>query len=236
MHLNGSDWDRISGIALFEAMPEDVVRRAVSARPPIHLKKGETLFQRGDRAEACFVILDGWIKLFRLDREGTETVIEVFAPGECFAEAVMLAGEYYPVHAEAATDARLAYADGDIIREEIRRDPEVAFSMLSAMSVRLHRLVDHIEQIKARNASERLAHFFLRFCPETDTEPDFHLPFTKSLLASRLGIKPESLSRALVKLRDQGVSVHRDHVHIADRDRLAAYVELEVANPSPVDA
>ena len=51
------------------------------------------------------------------------------------------------------------------------------------------------------------------------------LPYEKALIANRLGMKPESLSRALTRLRPIGVTVDRDHVLINDISRLTEYVE-----------
>ncbi len=51
------------------------------------------------------------------------------------------------------------------------------------------------------------------------------MPYEKSLIASRLGMKPESFSRALGKLSVLGVTVDRESVRIDDVGRLAAFAE-----------
>ena len=55
------------------------------------------------------------------------------------------------------------------------------------------------------------------------------LPYDKVLIAGRLGMKPESLSRAFAKLRGFGVSVHQNHAKIADVSRLRDYAEEDPA-------
>ncbi len=65
------------------------------------------------------------------------------------------------------------------------------------------------------------------------------MPYEKSLIANRLGMKPESFSRALGKSSEFGVTVDRESVRIRDVDRLAAFAEgrggaaTEIAPRSP---
>ncbi len=103
--------------------------------------------------------------------------------------------------------------------------PQLAFDMLAAASMRLRQLVDEIEHLKARSAPQRIAEFFVRQAAESSGPARIALPYEKALIASRLGMKPESFSRALGKLVDLGVVVERESVSIADVARLAAFAE-----------
>ncbi|RMF37216.1 MAG: Crp/Fnr family transcriptional regulator, partial [Alphaproteobacteria bacterium] len=53
--------------------------------------------------------------------------------------------------------------------------------------------------------------------------------YDKALIAGRLGMKPESLSRAFAKLRQKGVIVDREHAAIEEVARLRALVEQDPA-------
>ena len=103
--------------------------------------------------------------------------------------------------------------------------PQLAFDMLAAASIRLRELVDEVEQLKARSAPQRIADFLVKQTPMTSGPARITLPYEKALIASRLGIKPESFSRALGKLAELGVVVDRDSVSIDDVARLAAFAE-----------
>ena len=59
-------------------------------------------------ATAFFIIIDGWIKLYRSTAGGDDTVIEVLTKGDSFAVAGAFAGACYLSTAEAVTDARVA--------------------------------------------------------------------------------------------------------------------------------
>src|SRR5271166_4628076 len=78
-------------------------------------------------------------------------------------------------------------------------EPQLAFDMLAAASMRLRQLVDEIEQLKARSAPQRIADFFVQQATESSGPARIALPYEKALIASRLGMKPESFSRALLR-------------------------------------
>jgi len=108
----------------------------------------------------------------------------------------------------------------------LREDGELGIRMLGTLSQRLRGLVLHIEQIQARSTPQRLGEFLLGLCATCDggeSETTIDLPYDKFLVAARLGMKPESLSRALVKLRDVGVTTQGHQVMLGDIQKLRNY-------------
>ncbi len=223
--MDQSDWQIVRSTPLFGAMPLEVAQSLVGNQAVRVYDKGTLLFQQGEPATSFFVVLDGWVKLFRTTPDGSEAVVGVFRRGESFAEAAIFLGGRYPVSAEVAATARLVRIDGELLRRRIRDQPDLAFSMLASASHHLKFLVEQIEQIKSLSAPQRIADFLITLCPVREGSCAIELPYEKALIASRLGMKPESLSRALAKLRPLGVSVEREHVSIVDVDLLVRFVE-----------
>lgn len=223
--MDPHDWQIVRSTALFGAMPLEVAQSLVGNQSVRSYQKGTVLFQQGEAAASFFVVLDGWVKLFRLTPDGSEAVVGVFRRGETFAEAAIFLGGRYPVSAEVVTTSRLLRVDGETLRRRIREQPDLALSMLASSSYHLKALVEQIEQIKLLSAPQRIADFLVRLCPAREGGCTIELPYEKALIASRLGMKPESLSRALAKLRPLGVSVDRENVSITDVDLLARFVE-----------
>lgn len=188
---------------------------------------GAVLFVQGDDAVACYVVLDGWVKLYRSTMIGEEAVISVPTTRQSFAEAPALVGGKYPVSAQSVTPTRLIWIPADGLRRTMLADPEICMSMLASTLRHLHLLVREIEHLKARTGAQRVAEFLLSLAPRESGAVRVTLPYDKTLIAGRLGIKPESLSRAFLKLRDHGVSVERAHVFIASLDRLRSFSEQE---------
>jgi CRP/FNR family transcriptional regulator, dissimilatory nitrate respiration regulator len=52
------------------------------------LKAGDTLFRRGNRTSGLYEIVEGQLRLVRVNRAGREAVLHVAMAGETIAEAV----------------------------------------------------------------------------------------------------------------------------------------------------
>ncbi|HML43390.1 MAG: Crp/Fnr family transcriptional regulator [Hyphomicrobium zavarzinii] len=223
--MDPTDWQIVRSTPLFGTMPQEVAVSVIGNQTVTVHRKGEMLFQQGESANSFFVVLDGWVKLYRVTPDGAEAVVGVFRRGETFAEGAMFIGGRYPVSAEVVTSSRLLRIDGQTLRRRIREQPDLALSMLASSSYHLKALVEQIEHIKLLSAPQRIADFLLRLCPVREGGCTIELPYEKALIANRLGMKPESLSRALGKLRPLGVSVDRENVTIVDIALLKQFIE-----------
>jgi CRP-like cAMP-binding protein len=210
----------VSRIAVFRGLSPETVERLIAPATVVTLKQGHPLFRQGDPASAFFIVVNGWIKLYRLTLAGEEAVIHVLTNGESFAEAVAFTGNHYPATAEAVSDARVVRIPADHVVRCIREMPDIALAMIASTSQHLHRLVQEVEQLKAQSGIQRVAEFLASLCPSNGGPHTIVLPYDKALIAGRLGLKPESLSRAFAKLRSLGVQVSHSHVVINDVAKL----------------
>lgn len=231
--MDPADWSILQSTAFFKAMPEEDALSLTGHQSPQAYERGVTLFRQGDPASAFFVVLSGWVKLYRVTPDGLEVVIHVFGKGDTFAEAVMFLGGRYPACAETVTCARLLRIEASGFRARIRENPELALSMLASASRHMKSLISQIEQIKVRSAPQRIADFLIEALPQGGGPTTFELPFEKALLANKLGMKPESFSRALLKLRAHGVTVDKETVRVEDPDKLQNFAVYEAEDMVP---
>lgn len=223
--MDQHDWQIVRGTPLFGALPREAADRILGGLGPRAYDRGVLLFEQGTLATSFFVVLEGWVKIYRTTPEGQETVVATFRRGETFAEAAIFMGGRYPVSAETVTNCRLLRVNGETLRRVIHDRPDLALAMLASTSHHLKALVEQIEQMKRLTGPQRLADFLLRLCPCLVGPCQVNLPYEKALIANRLGMKPESLSRALVKLKPIGVTVDRDCVTIEDVRKLSHFIE-----------
>jgi CRP-like cAMP-binding protein len=214
------DLEIVSQIAVFQGLKPAVIDRIVAPAVVVALDERAPLFLQGDPATAFFIVLDGWIKLYRVTLSGEAAVIHVFTRGDSFAEAVAFTGASYPATAEAVSGARVVRIPADHVVRCIRETPEIAPAMIASTSQHLHHLVRQVEQLKAQSGVQRVAEFLGSLCQLDHGPAMIALPYDKALIAARLGLKPESLSRAFARLRTIGVEVSASHVAIRDVARL----------------
>lgn len=191
--------------------------------------RGAVVFAEDTPATTFFLVLGGWVKLYRMTVAGDEAVVGIFGPGECLAEAPCLAGGDYPVSAEAVSDVRLLAVSARAVVELNRRQPEVGLAMLASTLLHLRQLVGQVEELKARTGPQRLADFLVELAPVKEGPCTIPLPYEKRLIASKLGMQPESLSRAFQRLGTVGVRALQTTVEADDIARLAEFAGRERA-------
>ncbi len=199
--LTAGDLQVVTRIAVFRGLRSETVEHIIEPATAVMLRPHEWLFRQGDPATAFFILIDGWMKLYRITPSGDETVIHTLTNGDSFAEAVAFTGARYPATAEAVTDARVARVPADHIVRCIRESPDIALAMIASTSQHLHHLVQQVEQLKAQSGVQRVAEFLASLSPTQQGPCTIKLPYDKVLIAARLGLTPESLSRAFARLR-----------------------------------
>ncbi|UCH74507.1 MAG: Crp/Fnr family transcriptional regulator [Rhodospirillales bacterium] len=215
----------VCGTRLFAGLKPEAVSKLLHGAAPRTHAKGQMLFEQGEPANAFYIVLDGWVKVFRPSVVGDEAVFGVFTSGETFGEAAMFIQGRYPAAAQVVEEARLIAVHSEVFRGRVRGDPDLAFEMLASMSRHLHSLINQVEQLQTRSSAQRLAQFLVSLAPVEEGAAVVALPYDKSLIAYRLGMKPESLSRAFVRLRSQGVTTDGNRVMLGDVERLRVYGE-----------
>jgi len=205
----------------------DILQRAIVRS----YGRGETIFHQGDVSEHIFVVLDGWVKLFRTAPTGTEAVVGVFTKGRSFGEAVAFEDIPYPVTAESVTESRLLLVRTALLSSMMRERPEIAMAIVSATFRHLHALVAQVEQLKAQTGAQRVAEFLLDLCNASQGSCVITLPYDKTLIAGRLGMQPPSLSRAFNKLEEIGVKIAQNQAVITDVAKLKDYTSEDRGSP-----
>lgn len=217
---------------LFLTIDEETLQEIVEHCRKKKLYKGQELFAAGDTAENFYIILNGWIKLSRISREGEEVIIHVFGPGESFAEAAVFNDKKkYPVHAQSIEDAEVIEIPRSFFIKKIEEDSRFALRLLGSISAHQHYLVQQLEQVTSRTAPQRVGAFLLRFCKRHAEDADgttiVDLPYDKAIISTRLGIKPETFSRALAKLEPYGVTADKRSITIKSPEDLADFCDVD---------
>jgi CRP-like cAMP-binding protein len=199
---------------LFRSLDADQLAVMTAAAQKISIDKNDFVFHRGDPCNGLHVVAVGNIKLAVPAANGQQKVIDFFGPGDAFGEAFMFLDKPYMVEAQALDDSLLIWIDKQDINAAIDRDPLFARRMLAGLSLRLHTLVKDIETVNLQNAMQRVVAYLLNQPREGD---EIRFPFNKSLIASKLGLTPETLSRLLHQLVDGGlIEVSGKRVQIID--------------------
>lgn len=214
--LTAGDLQVITCVAVFRGLKTETVHDIIAPATAVLLRPHELIMRQDDPATAFFIVIDGWVKIYRSAQSGDETVIDMMKKGDSFAEAVAFTGDRYIATAEAVSTTRVGRIPADHLIRCIRGNPDIALAMIASIAQRMHYLVQQVEQLKAQSGVQRVAEFLASLSLVEQGHCALALPYDKILIAGQLGLTPESLSRAFARLRGAGVSINASQVMVSD--------------------
>jgi CRP-like cAMP-binding protein len=157
--------DQLKKIDWFEELPDEMLAALAKKVRKRHLSKDKILFNKGDEGDSLFAILSGRVKIFTQDNQGHEVALNRVGAGEIIGEMALL--DYEPrsasvVALEKTSTLELSRED---FMEILRKQPDLALSVIRNLSSRLRQNTSYIEQIT--DMSRRVAKGDYSFIGET---------------------------------------------------------------------
>lgn len=190
-------------------------------------RAGEPIHRCGDTAASLFVLAAGTAKLVRPSPRGQDVVLGILGPGEVCGTLGILGQPVYPDTAVALTDSCVLQIPAGVFQDALRRHPGLALTVLDEVLHRLEQAQETIRRLSADDVRQRVAAALLILADKLgDPQAEavaLELPLTRTDLAALTGMTPETVSRVMSRLRDDGiVDTGRRWTTILDRPRLSA--------------
>ncbi len=208
----------LAHVPLFSALEEAELRDIAAVARPLELRRGETLFNAGERPEGIFIVIDGLVKLSIMAPDGAERIVDLITPNHAFGEALAFLDRPAPVTATALERSALLLIPKRIVTEALRETSPLVRRMLAGLSQRLHYLLMDIESVCLHSARERVIRYLLSLREnEHANATHVRLPARKHVIAARLNLTPETFSRVLHELASDGlIEVQGTRIRIPD--------------------
>lgn len=186
----------------------------------------EIIYRQGDACDGFHVIVYGRIKMSLMSWNGADKPLQLMEAGCCFGDITMFNQQPYFMDVQALEDCALLYIPRKAIVELIERDSQFAMRMLGSLSSRVRGLIDDIESFSLQPPAARLVTYLLRLLPENCAKSArVDLSISKQVVAARLNLAPETLSRHFKELSDMGlVTVKGRTVLVHDVDKLGTFL------------
>ena len=192
-------------LTLFSGLSDEEIKRFADMSQSKPYKKGQIIYLEGERANSFYIICSGWIKLFNTTDEGEEVILAMLTKDSITGESALFEEGLYTSGAQVAEDVQMLSIPLSILKEQLRVNTQLAFNMLASMTKYQRRHEMQLEQYLLYSAPQRIGCFLLGLCPLLEQKDGviLDLPYDKTLIASTLGMKGPTFSRALNILRDE---------------------------------
>ncbi len=214
----------LSGLSLFENIQAVEIE---SMLPQLKIKKyqkGEIFSFDINNRPRLYLTFIGQFKLTKINERGDEMILRVVNAGEVISP--MHFSHYYDVSAEFIKDTTLLYFSEETINKLVKENPKFAKNIINMLAESVQSLMVTAEVWRLKNTKERLGWFLA----SVNNANLGKLPISKSLLASYLGMTPESLSRALKKLSEEGIKLENKTIVQKTGKELCEYCDKVIGS------
>jgi len=146
--------EALRSVPLFASLDDDAARDLRNLLSEKTVPQNTRLFRQGDTGDAMYLIESGRVLIsIRVDDEQEVTLAEL-AQGDFFGEMSIIDGRQRSADAQVIEDSRLAVLSRNAFLSFVRKKPDVALEMLSALTDRLRRTDELLRSRVSRNVNE----------------------------------------------------------------------------------
>lgn len=220
--------DFIQNLSIFKTLQACTLSAIARTSKIYYYKRGTVFYDTHNNCTSpnFYYIVKGWVKLYSVSLEGTEIIKDILTDAQYFNEELLLEAEIEQFRVQAITDIQVMMLPVALLKRLLQRDSQLAINLLKKSLQKQRKLVHEVEHLSIQSAAQRIGCFLLRLCTNNYlSNITLQLPYDKSLVAAKLGMCPETFSRALAKLSKQcQIKVNGEMVYIPHVNNLARYV------------
>lgn len=218
----------IRQLELFKYARDDTFHALVETSFLQRFPRGVTLIRESEPADFLHVVVEGLVEMYATT-DSRETTLEIIPPVGVFILAAVLNDQVYLQSARTLEPSNILMIPAEKVRLAMETDQAFMRAIVMELAGSYRRIIKDLKNQKLRTGAERLANWLLRAEADQGRQGAVEIPVEKRILASRLGMTPENLSRAFAALRSYGVKVDGSRVEIPERDTLTDF-----AKPDPL--
>jgi len=216
-------------------LPRASIQRLLSRATTRKLRRGATIFAKGDAGTQLIAVLSGRVKIVVSSPEGREAVLNVVHEGEVFGEIALFDGCPRTASAIAVTDCELLSIDRRHFLPMVREQPDVAIKLIAILCARLRRSSEQYEDIMFLNLRARVAKLLLRLADEVGGPLPRKVLVTQQEMSQMAGMSRESINKQLrAWAQAKWVRLERGGVVVLRPEALLSIIQLpDSANAVP---
>jgi len=166
-------------------------------------KRGDILYQEGNRISGFYCINSGIIKVFKTGFDGKEQIIRFAKQGDIIAYRSVLSNEPACTSAKVIEDCNVCFIPSEILISFIKTNPNFALELIKLACHELGEANSFITDIAQKTVRERLAEVLLFLVNDfgLDNQQFLNISLTREELANIVGTATESVIRLLSEFK-----------------------------------
>jgi CRP/FNR family transcriptional regulator, cyclic AMP receptor protein len=201
--------DILRNIGLFRDLTEEELTRVQSITTRHHYDRGEYVFMEGQTREAVYFVERGLIKVFKVDSEGREHIVNILGVSQMFPHVGLFDDSPYPGTAEILSSATLLSVRSKPFEELLLDNPETMRKLMKVLGKKILQLQGKLHELAVYDTHDRVSALLRHFAEEHgQIQSDgihLKLPVTHAEMAQMIGSSRESVNRIWNEFRRKGI-------------------------------
>ena len=165
---------------------------------PATLKRGATIFSKGDPGNSLVAVISGTVKISISSPDGRSAILNLIGPGEIFGEVAVLDGQARTADAIANSNCEIFVIDRREFLPFVRSQPTLAMKFIELLCARLRWTSDQVEQVILQDLPGRLASALIRLTERRKAAHECHtIAVTQQEISEMVGMSRESINKQL---------------------------------------
>lgn len=213
---SAADAEKLANHPIFEGVEPEVVRALVGAFHTQQYRSDTLIVGTAQLQSKLQIVHSGIVELCSVDDKGEEVAVLLLAEKDLVIPAAAVLGDEPLICARALTRVTTLSVDATLMRAAMQSSAPLTFNLMKITSGQWRMAVRAILDLGSRSAAQRLGSFLLRLADISQEQPPI-LPVAKRHLAARIAVAPETLSRMLQTVADNGLYLRGRAIIIRDR-------------------
>ncbi|MHA7832744.1 MAG: Crp/Fnr family transcriptional regulator [Flagellimonas sp.] len=210
------------------AMSKEELKKVSDSKTTKTVKKGEPLFEEGDKLNGVYCVRNGVSKLSKLSANGKDQIVKLASKGEVLGQRSVISQESTNLSAIAVDDMEVCFIPKESINNTLQKNPNFTLEVLRHMAHDLKEADDVIVNISQKTVKQRMAEAFLYLQNNFGEDADGFLALTLSRedISNVVGTATESAIRIISEFKKKGlIQTSGKKIGIKDERRLHEIVE-----------
>ncbi|MDC6384027.1 Crp/Fnr family transcriptional regulator [Flagellimonas taeanensis] len=210
------------------AMSKEELKTVSDSKTTKTIKKGQPLFEEGDKLNGVYCVRNGVSKLSKLSANGKDQIVKLATKGEVLGQRSVIAEESTNLSAVAVSDMEVCFIPKESITHTLQRNPNFTLEVLRHMAHDLKEADDVIVNISQKTVKQRVAEAFLYLRNNFGEDKDGFLALTLSRedISNVVGTATESAIRIISEFKKKGlIRTSGKKIGIKDERKLIEMVE-----------
>ncbi|NER14852.1 cyclic nucleotide-binding domain-containing protein [Leptobacterium flavescens] len=188
-------------------MNKEELKRVSDSKVTKTVKKGEPIFEEGEKLNGVYCVRNGISKLSKLSPNGKDQIVKLATRGEILGQRSVVVEESTNLSAVAVDDMELCFIPKECITDTISKNPNFTKEMLRHMAHELKEADDVIVNMSQKNVKQRMAEAFLYLKNNfgEDEEGFLRLTLSREDLSNVVGTATESCIRIISEFKKKGL-------------------------------